>query len=212
MEDRSVTLPDGSQYRICRRSSCSRPSWPLSRAEASEEASEEEEYKSSSGSDEDTTHPSSPGSEHPPVPSPARTRSSLESEDTSERNTGIGQMLGRVLGKAVREKWFVRKPPAPASVPLSPALQVPRPLFPPENLTPPPPARPEGRAETSSTSSGSQRDRALSSRTSREQAAPPTSPALGRRSRHPPDRYQARLPPPATTTRKDGKVRREKRT
>ena len=208
MEDRSVTLPDGSQYRICRRSSCSRPSWPLSRAEASEEASEEEEYKSSSGSDEDTTHPSSPGSEHPPVPSPARTRSSLESEDTSERNTGIGQMLG----KAVREKWFVRKPPAPASVPLSPALQVPRPLFPPENLTPPPPARPEGRAETSSTSSGSQRDRALSSRASREQAAPSTSPALGHRSRHLPDRYQAQLPPPATRTRKDGKVRREKRT
>ena len=50
------------------------------------------EYESSSGSDEDTTHPSSPGSEHPPVPSPARPRSSSESEDTSERNTGIGQM------------------------------------------------------------------------------------------------------------------------
>ena len=41
-----------------------------------------------------------------PVLIPARRGSSSEPEDTSEKRTGIGQKLGRVLGKAVKEKWL----------------------------------------------------------------------------------------------------------
>ena len=222
-EDRAIVLPDGSQYQMSRRSSRSRASQPPSRrrGSSSDETSEEEEDESSSAGGTEDTHPpppSPPGPSSPrgglsPPPDPDQSMvpsGSGNTGNTPGRNSGLGRQIGKVR-KRLQEKWIVRKQSAPSPGLISPALPLPKPLGSLRNLKPSTPARPEEPARTPSPGSGSRGDRTLSCRTSRGLAAPSTPPALEHRSRRPPDRYQAGLSSPATKTRKDGKVRREKK-
>ena len=70
-EDRTVLLPDGSQFQISRLSSRSRASesGPPRRENKVEETSEEEEGESSSNDDDESPHPSPP-----PLPEPSSSR------------------------------------------------------------------------------------------------------------------------------------------
>ena len=209
-------LPDGSQFQVSRRSSRSRAaSRPPSRTQEYkvEDSSEEGGDESSSSDDDESPHPF-----YTPLPGPSphrRDQSPLPDQgspghpgtqgsqghsgtpggsgtlgDTPGRNRGLGQRFSKVKQK-LHEKWIVGKPRDIRPSPIRPALPSPRPLGSPENLTPLAPARPEEPGQSLSPGPGPRRDRPLRLRSPGEPAAPQHPPALGRRSRQPPARYES---------------------
>ena len=218
-----MVLLDGSRYQMSRRSSRSRASRPPSRRRrsSSDETSEEEEDGSSSDSGNEDLHPSPPSPPGPssprgglsPPPDLGRSTGPSGSGNTGITpggNSGLGRQFGKVR-KRLKERWVVRKQPALSPGLISPALPSPRPLGSLRNPTPSTPARLEEPARAPSPGSGPRGDRTLPLRTPGRQAAPPTPPALGCRSRVPPDRYQAGVPPPANRRIKDVKGKKDKK-
>ena len=217
-EDRTVLLPDGSQFQISRRSSRSRASRPPSRIKEykMEETSEEEGDESSSNGGDESPQPSPP-----PLPGPSSPRRDLSpppidpgnpgnTGDTPGRNRRLGRQFGKVR-KKLQERWVVRKHLAPSPSSTSPALPLPQPMGSLRNPTPSAPARLEEPGQAHSPGSVPLGDGPLLLRSPGEPAAPQTPPAQGRRSRQPPDRYQAGVPTPAHRTRKEGKGNKEKK-
>ena len=215
-EDRTVMLPDGSQFQISRRSSRSRASRPPSRVREYklEDSSEEEGDGSSFNDGDEGPHPPPPPL---PGPSPPRGNQSPPPDlgnpggtgNTPGRNRGLGQWI-RSGGKRWHERWVVRKPLALSPSPISPALLSPRPMGAPLNPTPPAPARPEEPGQVLSPGSDHRGDRPLRPRSPGEPAAPQHPPAPSRRSRQPPDRYQGGSTP-AHRGKKERKGHKDKK-
>ena len=176
-----------------------------------EDSSEEEgEDPSSSGDEGDEA----PGPFYTPLsgPSPHRRDQSPPpdpgtpdmSGDTPGRIRGLGRRLSKVK-KQLREHWIVRQPRALSPSPDRPALPSPRPVDSTPNLTPVAPARLEEPGQALSPDPGPRGAGPLRLRSPGESAAPQHPPALGRRSRQPPARYQSEDFIPAHKVKKEGK-------
>ena len=164
--------------------------------------------------------PSSPrGDLSPPPPdlgnpgstgNPGATGNPGNTGDTPGRNRRLGLQFGKVK-KKLQERWVVRKHLAPSPSSTSPALPLPQPMGSLRNPTPSVPARLEESGQAHSLGSVPLGDGPLLLRSPGEPAAPQTPPAQGRRSRQPPNRYQAGVPTPAHRTRKEAKGNKEKK-
>ena len=200
-----------------------------SKEEDDEEEDDEEEDDESSYHDNDSPGPSPPHSPGPPSspgdrsPSPPL-RDPGDPRDTGTPGTpglpgnpdGTGNMAGRNRGigkrfsqvrKRLKERWVVgREQPDPRTSPIGSDLISPQPRGSGVNLTPPAPARPGGSGRAVSPGSDPRGDRPLRLRHSGEPAAPPPPPPdQVRRSRQPPDWFQAGGSTPVQGVRKAGK-------
>jgi hypothetical protein len=233
-EDRTVVLPDGSQFQFSRRSSRSRVSRTPARYQGYkvEDSSEEEGNGPSPNNDDDDDEgpgpfytplsgPSPPRRDLSPPPNPVSpgepdAQGGLEHTGTPEEPATTGNTpggirgLGRRLTKVkqhVSERWVtkVRKPPALSPSPDRPALPSTRPAGSTPNLTPHVPARLEEPGPSLSPDPGPRGAEPLQPRSPDQQAAPQHTPARSRRLRQPPARYQSEDFTPAQRVKKEVK-------
>ena len=150
----------------------------------------------------DTGDPRDPGTRVTPGPA-----GNLDGTgNMTGKNKGIGKRLYQVK-KKLKERWEVRREqPDPRTSPIGPDLISPQPQGSGVKLTPPAPARPGRSGRTVSPGSELRGDRPLRLRPPGESAAPPSPPLdQGRRSRQPPDWFQAGGSTPVQGVRKAGK-------